>query len=117
MTVVSEKGTDSKNLSECGRLRNAYNECFNRYHFHVSRRVFLLPFLSKQSVISFYRWYTDKYLKGKRAEMECFAEWEAYKSCVSRYMEEKKLSHVLQVDESIRRGFARHQLFSEGASE
>ncbi|KAH7307407.1 hypothetical protein KP509_22G057700 [Ceratopteris richardii] len=62
----------SKN-SPCAALKSAFNECFNK-------------------------WYGDKFLKGQWEKDECFHEWEAYRTCVLRRMEEKKLSHLFQIE-------------------
>ncbi|CAM6091670.1 unnamed protein product [Calypogeia fissa] len=73
---VKSEGNGSNNDSSkasCSALKTAYNDCFNR-------------------------WYTDKFLKGQWEKEECIVEWEAYRACLSKRLEDRNLSHLLKIE-------------------
>lgn len=59
--------------ASCSALKATYNDCFNR-------------------------WYTDKFLKGQWEKEECIVEWEAYRACLSKRLEDRNLSHLLKIE-------------------
>ncbi|KAI5060398.1 hypothetical protein GOP47_0024818 [Adiantum capillus-veneris] len=59
--------------SPCSALKTAYNECFNK-------------------------WYAEKFLKGQWEKDECLQEWEAYRACVLKRMEDRKLHHLFKME-------------------
>ncbi|BBN19851.1 TRIAP1/MDM35 family protein [Marchantia polymorpha subsp. ruderalis] len=63
-------------MQSCSALKMAYNDCFNR-------------------------WYTDKFLKGQWDKEECLVEWEAYRACLSKRLEDRNLSHLLRIETSM----------------
>ncbi|KAF3777043.1 Uncharacterized protein EJ110_NYTH46145 [Nymphaea thermarum] len=56
----SRKGSGGAATSSCSELRNAYNDCFNK-------------------------WYAEKYMKGQRDKHDCVAEWEKYRACLMSF--------------------------------
>ncbi|KAI3803227.1 hypothetical protein L1987_31376 [Smallanthus sonchifolius] len=65
--------SSSTTTSPCADLRTAYHNCFNR-------------------------WYSDKFLKGHWDKEECVSEWEKYKDCLSKHLEDKNLSRFLEAE-------------------
>ncbi|KAH7434633.1 hypothetical protein KP509_06G027000 [Ceratopteris richardii] len=59
--------------SPCAAVKAAYDECFNK-------------------------WYAEKFLKGQWDKDECLQEWEAYRACILKRMEDKKLHHLFQIE-------------------
>ncbi|KAG9451745.1 hypothetical protein H6P81_004649 [Aristolochia fimbriata] len=62
--------------SPCAHLRAAYHECFNR-------------------------WYREKFLKGQWDKDECGSEWEKYKACLTKHLEDKNLRRILEEDVAV----------------
>ncbi|KAL9249445.1 hypothetical protein AKJ16_DCAP00760 [Drosera capensis] len=74
MGIRREKRTASSWTSSCAQLRTAYHDCFNR-------------------------WYSEKYLKGRWEEEECcVVEWNKYRECLSKHLDDKQLSRFLEVE-------------------
>ncbi|XP_050216804.1 uncharacterized protein At4g33100 [Mercurialis annua] len=73
--INREKKTQSSSTSTspCAQLRAAYNNCFNR-------------------------WYSEKFLKGQWDKAECVSEWENYRACLSKHLDDKHLSRFLEVE-------------------
>ncbi|KAL1310299.1 hypothetical protein HN51_052943 [Arachis hypogaea] len=74
---MKEKKTSSKSSSStspCSHLRDAYNNCFNR-------------------------WYSEKFMKGHWDKQECVAEWQKYRACLSQHLDDKLLSHFLEAEQ------------------
>ncbi|XP_031480742.1 uncharacterized protein At4g33100 [Nymphaea colorata] len=69
----SRKGSGGAATSSCSELRNAYNDCFNK-------------------------WYAEKYMKGQRDKHDCVAEWEKYRACLMQFLEDKHLSRLLEAE-------------------
>ncbi|KAI3715645.1 hypothetical protein L6452_22631 [Arctium lappa] len=65
--------SSSTTTSPCADLRAAYHNCFNR-------------------------WYSEKFLKGHWDKEECVSEWEKYKDCLSKHLEDKNLSRFLEAE-------------------
>ncbi|CAH1426860.1 unnamed protein product [Lactuca virosa] len=65
--------SSSTTTSPCADLRAAYNNCFNK-------------------------WYSDKFLKGHWDKEECVSEWDKYRDCLSKHLEDKNLSHFLEAE-------------------
>ncbi|CAN0886399.1 Uncharacterized protein At4g33100 [Linum grandiflorum] len=57
----------------CASLRSAYHSCFNR-------------------------WYSEKFAKGQWDKMECVSEWESYRDCLSKHLEDKQLRRFLEAE-------------------
>ncbi|XP_071742054.1 uncharacterized protein At4g33100 [Rutidosis leptorrhynchoides] len=73
MGFIRDKRNSSKSTSPCADLRVAYHNCFNR-------------------------WYSEKFLKGHWDKEECVSEWEKYKDCLSKHLEDKNLSRILEAE-------------------
>ncbi|XP_021744126.1 uncharacterized protein At4g33100-like [Chenopodium quinoa] len=77
MGILRDKRTSPSpsptSTSPCADLRNAYNNCFNR-------------------------WYAEKFVKGQWQKEECVVEWEKYRECLSQHLEDKQLSRFLEVE-------------------
>ncbi|XP_028807034.1 uncharacterized protein At4g33100 isoform X2 [Neltuma alba] len=44
------------------------------------------------------RWYAEKFMKGQWDKEECLSEWEKYRACLSRHLEDKHLSRFLEAE-------------------
>ncbi|XP_057820080.1 uncharacterized protein At4g33100 isoform X2 [Cryptomeria japonica] len=43
-------------------------------------------------------WYSEKFMKGQWDKEECVAEWEAYRACIMKNVEDKNLSRLLKLE-------------------
>ncbi|EYU20323.1 hypothetical protein ABFS83_01G009900 [Erythranthe nasuta] len=74
MGIMGDKNRPSSSAtSPCANFRTAYHNCFNR-------------------------WYSDKFLKGQWDKMECVSEWDKYRECLSKHLDDKHLSRFLDAD-------------------
>ncbi|KAK9273790.1 hypothetical protein L1049_018600 [Liquidambar formosana] len=74
--IKSEKRDPSSfasSTSPCAHLRTAYHNCFNR-------------------------WYSEKFLKGHWDKVECDAEWQKYRACLSQHLKDKHLIRFLEAE-------------------
>ncbi|MED6145498.1 hypothetical protein PIB30_025803 [Stylosanthes scabra] len=74
---MNEKKASSKyssSTSPCSHLRDAYNNCFNR-------------------------WYSEKFMKGHWDKQECVDEWQKYRACLSQHLDDKLLSRFLEAEQ------------------
>ncbi|CAN6456168.1 unnamed protein product [Victoria cruziana] len=69
----SRRGSGGTDTSSCSLLRTSYNDCFNR-------------------------WYAEKYMKGQRDKQECVEEWEKYRACLVKFLEDKHLRRFLEAE-------------------
>lgn len=83
---MRQKKSSPSSTSPCATLRDAYNNCFNRYTFHFYilhySFAFLLHYLPN---VAFFlgRWYAEKFMKGHWDKEECLDEWQKYRACLS----------------------------------
>ncbi|CAN1120836.1 Uncharacterized protein At4g33100 [Linum perenne] len=76
MGIISKDKKQSPTLSStspCAPLRSAYHTCFNR-------------------------WYSEKFAKGQWDKMECVSEWDKYRDCLSKHLEDKQLRRFLEAE-------------------
>ncbi|KAF9612571.1 hypothetical protein IFM89_002167 [Coptis chinensis] len=77
MGLINKKESlSSSSTKPCAQLRAAYHDCFNR-------------------------WYSEKFVKGQWDKEECVSEWNKYRACLSRHLEDKHLSRFLEAEASI----------------
>ncbi|KAK9273168.1 hypothetical protein L1049_017975 [Liquidambar formosana] len=43
-------------------------------------------------------WYSEKFLKGQWDKVECDAEWQKYRACLSQHLKDKHLSRFLEAE-------------------
>eukprot|EP01112_Ceratiomyxa_fruticulosa_P016302 TRINITY_DN4902_c0_g1_i3.p1 TRINITY_DN4902_c0_g1~~TRINITY_DN4902_c0_g1_i3.p1 ORF type:complete len:107 (-),score=38.61 TRINITY_DN4902_c0_g1_i3:313-588(-) len=48
----------------------------------------------------FYKWYSDKFLKGKSMELECKDEWEEYQMCIKDKLKAWNLEYLLHREQN-----------------
>lgn len=76
MGIIKGDKRSSSSTSPCANLRAAYHDCFNR-------------------------WYSEKFLKGQWDKEECVSEWQKYRDCLSKHLEDKHLSQFLEAQSSV----------------
>ncbi|CAL1378643.1 unnamed protein product [Linum trigynum] len=59
--------------SPCADLRAAYHICFNK-------------------------WYSEKFVKGQWDKIECLSEWESYRDCLSKHLDDRHLRRFLEAE-------------------
>ncbi|VFQ97746.1 unnamed protein product [Cuscuta campestris] len=74
MGIQNEKKSSSSSAtSPCADLREAYNNCFNR-------------------------WYSEKFLKGQWDKEDCVSEWQKYRHCLSKHLDDTCLRRFLEAE-------------------
>ncbi|GAA0148565.1 hypothetical protein LIER_07969 [Lithospermum erythrorhizon] len=74
MGILGEKKNKSSlSTSPCANLRIAYHTCFNK-------------------------WYAEKFLKGQWDREECVSEWQKYRECLAKHLDDKHLARFLEAD-------------------